>query len=225
MKFNRNYYLIQRYELRSDEQRFAKGVGRYLSGDYMGAAEFEWGAVPKAWADIRGRENKIVVLEIKTRQGGDVTVLCPVDTDTVKLNEEFASLAKNEVQTKEWTNFDRWFSPPCSWDGELQTVAWLSVGDHTTPVFWTVDPHVVSKVMPELMKAEATPATDAVPQEPVEPTVDPEDLRMFDTVEFKHHGRLWTGKIKGIYAYHLVLAMPQGGTQRIAFSQVTSIKG
>jgi hypothetical protein len=46
-----NYpYLVQRIDRVKDPTKYpdAKGVDRYFSFDYMGAAEFEWGALPQA---------------------------------------------------------------------------------------------------------------------------------------------------------------------------------
>ena len=59
-------YLIQRMRQRK-EPIDAKGVDAITSFDYMGSAEFEWGALPDALKGMR--KAKPVIKEIKTKHG------------------------------------------------------------------------------------------------------------------------------------------------------------
>jgi hypothetical protein len=54
----RNWYLIQRLERRAARIIRARspvigGIDQIISHDYMGSAEFEWGAVPHSWRTLR----------------------------------------------------------------------------------------------------------------------------------------------------------------------------
>lgn len=49
------FYLVQRLELRKTPAASATGFDKYFALDYMGASEFEWGAVPKALKAMRAK--------------------------------------------------------------------------------------------------------------------------------------------------------------------------
>lgn len=49
-------YYIQTYTKSDRSERYPDSVSRFLAGDYMGSAEFEWGSVPAAWKCLRASE-------------------------------------------------------------------------------------------------------------------------------------------------------------------------
>lgn len=65
--------LVQRLKVREFPRPDGKGVDRHFSMDYMGAAEFEWGALPSTLRELRGMKLPAPV-EIKaTRDSVPVT--------------------------------------------------------------------------------------------------------------------------------------------------------
>jgi hypothetical protein len=110
-----------------------------LDFDYMGAAEFEWGAVPKTFAQLKdwaiagelvGEEREI--------QGIKVFLLCHKDMSkdawhNIELD------AKGELSLKEPSRFRDIIDPPeylKKRDWEPRTFGWLEIDNHFV---WTVD--------------------------------------------------------------------------------------
>jgi hypothetical protein len=65
----RNWYLIQRLERRAARPINARapavgGIDQIIAHDYMGSAEFEWGAVPHSWRTLH--ESGMTALVHKT---------------------------------------------------------------------------------------------------------------------------------------------------------------
>lgn len=124
----------------SDE---AMGLLREIFGfDYMGAAEFEWGAVPKALEkiakdaeDYRASSFTISLDKIKRswneegeREGPDpeIFVICKRDhkTEVRKRIEDWATNSVGE-DLKEWTQLSTTLVPTKDWHKEVQ--GWLEL--------------------------------------------------------------------------------------------------
>lgn len=99
-----------------------------FSFDYMGSAEFEWGAVPKAFAELA----KLVTdLEIETV--GKVFILCPKEymlqaKDWVRLTAE----GKQPGRTKEYVGLERALT-----DSNCRTCGWLAIDERQPFMFFT----------------------------------------------------------------------------------------
>lgn len=109
--------------------------------DYMGAAEFEFGAVPEALSALAGAHKSLVVasVEIPLREVaanwrepkgyepegfGTVYLLCR-DSHLPHVKVRVRQMARRELPLKEWTNLDSTLRPTASYDGD--TVGWLEL--------------------------------------------------------------------------------------------------
>jgi hypothetical protein len=108
----RNWYLIQRLERRAARPSSARspvigGIDQVIAHDYMGSAEFEWGAVPHSWRTLRelGREGKLVRLETpyKSNKGEPFYVICSADQDEEFVLQGIFGLSCDAYRTKEPT--------------------------------------------------------------------------------------------------------------------------
>lgn len=111
-----------------------------FSFDYMGSAEFEFGAVPKSLSHIVQNRNNYqqVIFEIdyetkdwKTRKElkgtREVLVICNVN-QIEEIEKRLKTFAKNTFNhTKEMINFDRSLAD-CQYD--IDTIGWLELDNH-----------------------------------------------------------------------------------------------
>ena len=97
-------YLIQRAKF---EKREGKGIDTLLGFDYMGSAEFEFGALPKALERTRANESKYVQFEHTFKDFSDkpIMVLCK-ESDKEDLIKVLPQLADREVRLKEHCDLD-----------------------------------------------------------------------------------------------------------------------
>jgi len=63
-------YLVQRVSRRESPRDTSKGVDKHFSFDYMGSAEFEFGALPEALKRMRVRVDRLNLLKISSPQEG-----------------------------------------------------------------------------------------------------------------------------------------------------------
>lgn len=61
-------YYIQRYKAGSYNKQ-AVNSDRYLSADYMGSAEFEWGSIPAAWKSLHMNNVRLFTHEVQSKGG------------------------------------------------------------------------------------------------------------------------------------------------------------
>ena len=104
-----------------------KEISQVFTFDYMGAAEFEWGAVPTALQKILDRKD-MISYELDTKQG-KIYVIAPSEIKE-DLNEWLKSYAKKEQwgETKESVRLDR--SLQQLKDGEEPRIkGWLKIED------------------------------------------------------------------------------------------------
>lgn len=112
---NNRFYLIQRGSFRDLDTAttFLGGSSAHLiNPDYMGAAEFEWGAIPKAYRRILGQyaEYSLHVTDLVTTGGVPFCLYCRDDRYEVIL-EAIKYYLKVHYRTKEWTNLSCHFKP------------------------------------------------------------------------------------------------------------------
>lgn len=200
-------YLVQRAKYEKDIPVATQlNVDMVLDMDYMGASEFEWGALPKSLSRIRERlesGDKVVQhkLDLVTTfgpyKGNNVYVI----TNESKLEFAISQILEyledrrqtnkiSKVRLKEWIKFESHFEDCISkFDRDRdytlemlqrESVWWDILGDF----FWTVDPSGVQQLKMAITK-----------ESPVKDT----DLRMFDPIKYlDKSGQLQNAKIVGI---------------------------
>lgn len=137
-------WLIQRL-LPAREGKPGTGIDAYFNLDYMGAAEFEWGALPGSLKLMRPADKKEKWEPIR------ITVMSPNDTgspddvvcwyvgskETLPIAEKFFAdqLQRDyEWSLKERTEIRRTYFPENEWDGKF--VGWWAVDGG--PVPWAI---------------------------------------------------------------------------------------
>lgn len=132
------FYLIQRGKFRNNLDSATALVGssdsHLINPDYMGSAEFEWGAIPKAYRRIMGQYDQysLHVTDLVTTRGVPFCVFCKNDHYD-KILEAIKLYLKEDYRLKELTNMHVHFTEPKSdWDKEhckwkLQTNFWWCI--------------------------------------------------------------------------------------------------
>jgi hypothetical protein len=177
----------------------------------MGAAEFEFGAVPRSWRAMRSLASDDHLLlrqtdwTLETQQ--PIWVLVPNALDWNDVQQQIFAVASGKKALKSPAHMRDWMenripSPREHWF--RSTTAWLLLDDKM-PVFWCVNEQTARRLYTELSKAIG---------------VRGEDLRMFETRRFEHAGRTWTGTVRGIYADHAVIQRDNGQRQKVPYSQI-----
>ena len=168
-------YYIQRYhekdKVNQKEANNIPTIGRFLNGDYMGSAEFEFGSVSRSWANMLENLPKIHRLDL-TFKGSFVTKEVPMfviaeesQLDSIKdelnkhldgkrvgkLTKEYTGLWETfrhhyiEKQERPWGHVDLW----------LDVSPFVRTGrtDVRSAVFG-LDPKLVIRVYMELLRAK-----------------------------------------------------------------------
>jgi hypothetical protein len=100
-------YLIQRGTIENQESK--KGIDSIVHFDYMGAAEYEWGALPNSLERLRNKINEYTYLDIIIN-GKTISVFCNNNQKPdVKLYLE--ELANGEMHIKACSCFDQYVKP------------------------------------------------------------------------------------------------------------------
>lgn len=210
------WWLVQRYSAIApdDVHPTRQGVSRILSGDYMGSAEFEWGAVPKTWRRMRllADRNMLVRHETPwhTKNGTPVYVLMPTWLDAESVFQKIFEIALDKHHLKEPAYMNVWLDTQD--DSRVpssdRTDAWLLINENDpVPVFWTVQSFVMDALYSEITKRIGVQA---------------DELRMFDTHNFEHAGRTISGQVRGIYEHHALMQTANGQQQNVPYGQIWS---
>jgi hypothetical protein len=96
-------WLIQRAKF-NDSGFFEKGIDSILRFDYMGSAEFEFGALPKSLSNIRNELNSYTYLDVPVKDKV-ITVFCK-DTQKSDVKTYLSELAENKMRLKEFSGFN-----------------------------------------------------------------------------------------------------------------------
>lgn len=120
-----NPYLIQRGKF--VDREYKTGIDSILQWDYMGSAEFEWGALPKSLKIIRDIKESCELFDVEYK-GKMFTVYCHKDHK----GEIPTYFEKVETQhLKEFSGFDKVFVNPFNfsvpdfwWDIENHVMWW-----------------------------------------------------------------------------------------------------
>ena len=132
------FWLIQRGKF-NDLAKATKFLGgsqeHLIDPDYMGAAEFEWGAIPKAYRRIMGQFDKysLHITDLVTTGGVPFCLYCRDDRYN-EILEAIKVYLKEHYQLKEWSNMHAHFEsiPTDEWSRkhhkhELQTNFWWCI--------------------------------------------------------------------------------------------------
>ena len=126
-------YLVVR--ARIEDRDYKKGIDSIIRLDYMGASEFEWGAVPESLEAIRASIANYTYMDYPMH-GKIITVFCKADVRTeviAMLNE----LADGNMHTKCYTDFDNLLTP------SKHELEWQAKSPLKTNFWWDIDNHVM----------------------------------------------------------------------------------
>ena len=97
-------YLIARAKI--EERNHKKGLDSIVNLDYMGASEYEWGAMPESLARIRKNIDNYTYLDVPIKKL-TVTVFCKSENKS-DVKKYLTDLANGEMRTKNGNYFD-WY--------------------------------------------------------------------------------------------------------------------
>ena len=102
-----NFWLIQRGTFNKAGKSLT-GSNGVVSLDYMGAAEFEWGAIPKSYRRIlyHFTEYEVVGTGIYTPEHDELMVFCKKDSET-KIIEAIRQFIKKPYPLKEYSELEK----------------------------------------------------------------------------------------------------------------------
>jgi len=126
-------YILQRGKVKGEWQVGQK-VTEYFNPDYMGSAEYEFGAMPKSLRAM----NTIKMKELKfLLQDKMIYVLCEAkDFDQIK--SDIFQLAAGTKRLKERVGFSEWIYPDTRWHGE----------EPRDNIWWELEHHYVFSMVP-----------------------------------------------------------------------------
>ena len=202
-------YYIQRYhekdKVNQKEANNNPTIGRFLDGDYMGSAEFEFGSVSRSWANMLENLPKIHRLDL-TFKGSSVTKEVPMfviaeesQLDSIKdelnkhldgkrvgkLTKEYTGLWETfkhhyvEKQERTWGLVDLW--------QDVSPFVRTGRADVRSAVFG-LDPKLVIRVYMELLRAKLM--KDKAPE-----------VSIGDLVYVQHDKEIVEAKVTGIGEY------------------------
>lgn len=140
------FYLVQRLESRRPYLNASRGFDAYFSLEYMGSAEFEWGAIPKALKSMRRNRSSIESVTVNFPTGARVVHFVGPRgvSDNAEAMAEWARGAggrRHPFGGKEWTHFEYAVA------GEPQpysrTDAWWDIEND---IAWSLDLHVATQL-------------------------------------------------------------------------------
>jgi len=121
-------YLVQR--AKKETRSGKKGIDSIIHLDYMGASEFEWGALPKSLKQIRADLSNYIYFDV-TIKSKTVTVFCQKSLKN-EVEEYLLSLISREMRTHEYTAIPDYFNDGYHkdtidfwWDVENDLMFWV----------------------------------------------------------------------------------------------------
>lgn len=113
-------YLIQRCSVKKDYNDYSGSkpkdilfspdmkIGDFLTLDYMGSAEYEFGSFPRNTRNMFDKLDKLKVYQVNVNNKM-VFVLCS-DDQIEEYSKVLEKLAKNEIRLKDYIRFDNYFN-------------------------------------------------------------------------------------------------------------------
>jgi len=130
-------YLIQRGNF--ENRNYKSGIDSIVKFDYMGSAEFEWGALPKSLDNIRENIKDYIYFNI-TIGDKSITVFCKNSQES-EVEEYLNGLSKNEMRLKEYSDFNNYIFPSEYFSSE--TDFWWDIENNL--MFWKEDENFQEK--------------------------------------------------------------------------------
>lgn len=126
-----HFWLIQRGSFK-DIKRAKKFLGAsedsLIDPDYMGSAEFEYGAIPKAYRRIMGKfdQYSLYITDLVTVRGVPFCLYC-ADNKYEQILSEIKVYLKEHYQLQEWTNMHEHFGEKVYNKYQLRTNFWWCI--------------------------------------------------------------------------------------------------
>lgn len=144
-------YLIQRakFIIPSEHTKTRKGIDKLLGFDYMGSAEFEFGALPKSLKRIRENRDKYTQFEYSFIKHPEkkVTVLCKKEEKS-EVSEYLELLAIDKLRLKERCDLKNFVTGnQRNWDNDF----WWDIDNDF--MFWKPNPEFELEFKNELFPA------------------------------------------------------------------------
>jgi hypothetical protein len=138
------YWLVQRLR-KSYPSEVRAGFDAVFALDYMGSAEFEWGAIPKALQSVRSAERLVVEPREVTWAGVTRTVwfVGPVQGMAEKIADWDAWCVEENCRGKESSYFPQAFGGHLK-DWHRDPIAWWSLRDD---IAWALDAETAEKLL------------------------------------------------------------------------------
>lgn len=165
-----SWHLVQRLTTAAGpKDATIKSIVRH---DYMGSAEFEWGAIPASWQKLRALATSghlgLWSFPMPSKVGEVMHVISSTEVDRERLILSIKHVMGpgyrgKESASAEWLFAEKerpWYSD--------RTIGWLRVSDtgrKHDPVVWTVDPDVAFELF-----ARVSDQTDQQPLPPTRPS-------------------------------------------------------
>ena len=141
--------LIQRGTIRTEQRTDSKGIDALVSWDYMGSAEYEFGALGNSLKRIRSSIVDYSQFELEI-SGRKITVFCKT-AEQKEVETAIVNLSKNPPRLKEIAEFDNFCGnrPDCRW--KSNTNFWWDINNDF--MFWPSD-DVFTKSMIEAIQTK-----------------------------------------------------------------------
>lgn len=226
----RQFYLIQRATRYSGQSSMRNRIG--LSFDYMGSAEFEFGALGRTWKRFQEKadlfELGLFDFTFVGHTGNKVTFWAIAPKTDFQGRQFLAAVmllsGMQAYSTKETTHMDYALGLATPYRNNPIT-AWHTIEQSgRDPVFWTTDAALASHVWSELHDPVDSVGTDPTENKPpvalVRPVL-PESLSLFDVLNGMVEGHLRTGlKIIGIYDYKVKVKTQNDQTLTLPYTDL-----
>ena len=168
---NNRFYCVQRCIERDKEGAATrKGVDAILSFDYMGSAEFEFGALPATFRLLRslatgGQLTLGKTENLRTYQNKGLWFIIPSSWNKIEFEEKLLQPSQNKLRTKEFTAMDSWLrtGTPDHMKRHIESyrtrvTSWLAIVDKyqvdqnegKLPAWWGVHEGTARKLWAEL---------------------------------------------------------------------------
>lgn len=126
-------YLIQRASF--TKRNYKKGIDSILMFDYMGSAEFEFGALPKSLKRIRESIDNYIYLTLKIKDKS-IRIFCKSDYENL-IEEYLINLSINKFRLKEFSGFNSYINQEGHfkddyhfwWDIDYDIMFWIDDSD------------------------------------------------------------------------------------------------
>jgi len=121
-------YLVQRGIFKHEEKENIVGIDSLINFEYMGSAEFEFGALPESLNRIIGEWKNFDVFEtsLKDSDGGSVFVICK-KTSKSEVEKCLIELSEKKHRTKEISYFQEYLNGKHKTDRYIRTRLWWDI--------------------------------------------------------------------------------------------------